>query len=274
MFNEIMKNVKKQHPLVHCITNYVTVNDVANMILAVEGSPIMADEIKEAAEMTSITNALVINIGTLNQTKVESMIVAGKKANELNHPVILDPVGAGASHYRNEVTERLLQEVKFTVIKGNISEIKCIAQKTHTTSGVDANVADLVNEDNLEEVITFAKQLSQQTGAIIAITGAIDIVCNHQQTYLIKNGHPIMSKITGTGCMLSGVIAVYVAANLNQSLEATACAISMMGLSGEIAYDKMKSQLEGTSSFRTYLIDAMSLMNFETLDGGMKIEIQ
>lgn len=274
MFKEIKENVKKQHPLIHCITNYVTVNDVANMILAVDGSPIMADEIKEAADITSITNALVINIGTLNQTKVESMIAAGKKANELHHPVILDPVGAGASPYRNEVTERLLKEVQFTVIKGNISEIKCIAQKTNTTSGVDANDADLVNEDNLDEVIVFAKKLSQQTGAVIAITGPIDIVCDEQQTYLIKNGHPMMSKITGTGCMLAGVIAVYIAANPSNSLEATACAITMMGVAGELANTKMNALQSGTSSFRTYLIDAMSMMDIDTLNGGMKVEIQ
>ncbi|MFQ9923310.1 MAG: hydroxyethylthiazole kinase [Beduini sp.] len=274
MNKEIKENVEQQHPLIHCITNYVTVNDVANMILAIDGSPIMADEIKEVTEITSITNALVINIGTLNQTKVESMIAAGKKANELHHPVILDPVGAGASTYRNEVTERLLKEIQFTVIKGNISEIKCIAQKTNTTAGVDANDADLVNEANIDEVLAFAKKLSQQTGAVIAITGPIDVVCDTEHSYLIKNGHPIMSRITGTGCMLAGVIAVYVAANPKQRLEATAYAVTMMGVAGESAYDKMCQQKVGTSSYRTYLIDAMSMMSHETLNGGMKVEIQ
>lgn len=274
MFEKMIEKVSETHPLVHCITNYVTVNDVANMILAVNGSPIMADEIKEVEDITSITNALVINIGTLNQTKVKSMIKAGKKANELNHMVILDPVGAGASAYRTEVTHRLLQEIKFSVIKGNISEIKCIATGSNSTLGVDANIKDQVNENNIEEVISFAKKLSKQTGAVIAITSAIDIICNDKQAYLIHNGHPMMSCITGTGCMLAGVIAVYTAAHTNQILEATACAVTMMGIAGEIAYQKVTKENLGTAGFRTYLIDAMSIMNEETLKGGMKVEIQ
>lgn len=202
------------------------------------------------------------------------MIQAGKKANALCHPVILDPAGAGASSYRNEITERLLNEIHFTVIKGNISEIKYIASKTSSTSGVDANINDLVSDDNIKEVINFSKQLSKQTGAIIAISGAIDIVCDENHAYIIKNGHQMMSKITGTGCMLTGVIATYVASNTQDLLKATACAICMMGLSGEIAYQKIMNEHKGTSSFRTYLIDTISMMDDKILEGGMKIEIQ
>ena len=209
----IIANVRAQVPLIHCITNYVTVNDVANILLACGGSPIMADDAQEAAEMSSICNGTVINIGTLNARTVDSMITAGKKANELGHIVVLDPVGAGATTLRTETTFRLLNEIQFSVIRGNISEIKTVYQGSGTTKGVDADVSDTVTEKNLEEVITFAKQLSQKTGAIIAITGAIDIVADSTKAYVIRNGHAMMSKITGTGCMLTGMVAAYCAAN-------------------------------------------------------------
>ena len=274
MFEHMIENVINKKPLIHCITNYVTVNDVANMILACHGSPIMADEIEEVEDITTISDGLVINIGTLNKTKVASMIKAGKKANALNHPVILDPVGAGASHYRTEVTYQLLKEVKFSVIKGNITEIKCIALGTRNTSGVDASDIDQIDENNHQEVIELSQTLSQQTGAIIVITGKVDIISNDHLTILGKNGHPMMSNITGTGCMLSGIIASYVCSHPSKILEATACAITLMNIAGEIAYQKTQEMHTGTSSFRVYLIDQVSLMDETTLKGGMQIEIQ
>ncbi|HWT27027.1 MAG TPA: hydroxyethylthiazole kinase, partial [Mobilitalea sp.] len=126
MFDRIIEKIREKSPLVHCITNYVTVNDCANILLACGASPIMADDRLEVEEITSISNALVINIGTLNERTVDSMLAAGRKANELNHPVILDPVGAGASRLRTDTVKRLLSEVKFSVIRGNISEIKAV----------------------------------------------------------------------------------------------------------------------------------------------------
>ena len=174
MFEKIIKNVKEQNPLVHCITNSVTMNDCANALLAVHGSPIMADEQQEVEDITSISQALVINIGTLNERTVEAMIKAGKKANELGHPVVLDPVGAGASQFRTETTFRLLKEVKLSVIRGNISEMKTVYSGTGTTKGVDADINDIVSDDNLMQTISFAKELSQKTEAIIVITGPIN----------------------------------------------------------------------------------------------------
>ena len=150
MLKKIVKNVQNQTPLVHNITNYVTVNDCANIILACGGSPIMADEMTEVEEITTICQSLVINIGTLNSRTIEAMITAGKKANQLNHPVILDPVGAGASTLRTETVERLIKEVKFSVIRGNISEIKTLAAGTGQTLGVDASAADLVTDKNID----------------------------------------------------------------------------------------------------------------------------
>lgn len=273
MFADIFASMETRTPLVHCITNYVTVNDVANMILACGGSPIMADDAAEVEEITSICSALVINIGTLNSRTIESMLLAGKRANALGHPVILDPVGAGASSLRTETTFRLLKDVKFSVIRGNISEIKTVAMGAGNTQGVDADAADAVTEENLSETVSFAKRLSQKTGAVIAITGAIDIITDGEETYICRNGVPEMSRITGTGCMLDGVIAAYAAANPEHPAKAAAAAVSAEGLAGELARARMKQENGGTSSLRTYLIDAMSRMDAQTWRKGAKVAV-
>ena len=272
MFEKIMDNVKIQKPLVHCITNSVTMNDCANAILAVHGRPIMADEIKEVEDITSICQALVINIGTLNERTIEAMIKAGQKANALNHPVILDPVGAGASSFRSETTFRLLDKIQFSVIRGNISEIKTVYQGIGTTKGVDADINDIVNEESLDETIDFARELSQRTGAIIAITGAIDIIADANHATIIRNGCSNMSRITGTGCMLSAILGAYVAVNQDSMFDAVSCAVALMGYSGEVAHQKVQQQDAGTGSLRVYLIDALSTMTAEKLNGGIKIE--
>lgn len=266
----IISNVKKDAPLIHCITNYVTVNDVANCLLACGGAPIMADDSGEAAEITSIATGLVINIGTLNERTIDSMIAAGKRANELDHPVILDPVGAGASALRTATTFRLLEEVKFSVIRGNSSEIKTVHKGIGTTKGVDADVSDVVTDENLDEFVLFAKELSEKTKAVIAITGAIDIVADKDVAYIIRNGNALMSKITGTGCMLTAMVGAYYCANREVGTEAVAAAVAAMGLCGEMAFEEKK----GTSSYRMHLIDAISNIDDETLQGGIKIEIR
>lgn len=272
MFKKYLDNTRLKAPLVHNITNYVTVNDCANILLACGASPIMADDVNEVEEITSICNALVINIGTLNERTVQSMVKAGRKANELGHPVVLDPVGAGASAFRTSTAFQLLKEIRFAVIRGNISEIRTIAMGSGTTKGVDADVSDTVTEENLREAIAFAQGLSLKTGAVIAITGAIDIVAGTSRAYAIRNGHALMSRITGTGCMLTAVIAAYCAANPEDVTSAAAAAVSAMGLCGELAYDRLQREKGGTSSYRTYLIDFMSNMDGELLQGGMKVE--
>jgi hydroxyethylthiazole kinase len=272
MFEKILENVATKTPLVHCITNYVTVNDCANILLACGASPIMADDTGEVEEITSICTALDINIGTLNERTIPSMHKAGQKANELFHPVVLDPVGAGASLLRTNTAHELLNAIHFAVIRGNISEIKAVAQGNGTTKGVDADVSDAVTEDILEEAIQFAKKLSAKTGAVIAITGAIDIVADEKKAYVIRNGNALMSKITGTGCMLTAVIAGYCGANPDQILDATAAAVCVMGLCGELAYQKLQKTDGGISTYRTYLIDTMSKMTSNLLNGGIKIE--
>lgn len=274
MFDYIIEKIRKQVPLIHCITNYVTVNDVANILLAAGGSPIMADDLGEVEEITSLCQGLVLNIGTLNHRTTDSMLAAGKKANELGHIVVLDPVGVGASKLRTETALQLLKEIRFDVIRGNISEIKTLALGSGNTQGVDADEADVVTEDNLDEMIHLARDLSERTGAIIAITGAIDLVVNTNTAYVIRNGNPLMCKITGTGCMLTGVIAAYVSANRLKAIEAVAAAICAMGYCGEVAYEKLQLIDGGTSTYKMLIIDAVSKLTDEELKGGCQIEVR
>lgn len=273
MFAEILKNVRETVPTVHNITNYVTVNDCANIVLACGASPIMADDEGEVEEITSICAALNINIGTLNSRTITSMHKAGKKANRLKHPVLLDPVGAGASALRTETANSLLKEVKFSVIRGNISEIKTLALGSGTTKGVDADVADKVTAENLDDAVKFVKAFAKDTGAVIAVTGAIDIVADGEKAYCIYNGRPEMGSITGTGCQLSAMTAAFLGANPDNILEAAAAAVITMGVRGEIAYQRM-SPADGNSSYRNYIIDAVYNMTDELLEEKARYEIK
>ena len=271
MLKECLENVRQVKPLVHNITNYVTVNDVANVLLACGGSPIMSDEPEDVEDITTICNALNINIGTLNQQSIEAMFRAGRKANELGHPVLLDPVGAGASKLRTDTANRLLEQIRFSVIRGNISEIKTIANGNGTTKGVDADVADQVTEETLPTAVSFAKKLAERIHAVVAITGAIDIVADAEKAYVIRNGRPEMGCITGTGCQLSGLAAAYLAANPQHPTEAVATAVTLMGVAGEIGWERMQEG-DGNSSYRNRIIDAIFCMDGETLEKRARIE--
>ena len=267
-----MNQVREASPIVHNITNYVTVNDCANILLACGASPIMADDILEVEEITSICNSIVINLGTLNERTIKSMIVAGKKANELGHPVILDPVGAGASRLRTETALRLLEEIKFSVIRGNASEINTLFSGTSTTKGVDVDAADIITEDKRTEAVNRAKLLSERTSSVIIITGELDIVADATKAYVIRNGHPMMSRITGTGCMLSAVLGAFCAAGSKDILSAAAEGVCAMGSCGEMAYEKVINNKEGTASFKVHMIDCMSRMDTNELSKLAKIE--
>lgn len=273
MLGKYLDNVREISPLIHNITNYVTVNDCANILLACGASPIMSDDCGEVEEITSICGGLNINIGTLNMNTIPAMFLAGKKANELHHPVILDPVGAGASALRTQTARKLLDEVKFAVIRGNISEIKTLAAGSGSTKGVDADVADAVTEETLLSVVAFAKEFSKNTGAVIAITGATDIVADASTAYVITNGHPMMARITGSGCMLTAMTAAYITANPENVLEATAAAVCAMGLCGEKALETTAHEHAGNSSFRNYLIDKVFRLDSKELDKGAKYKV-
>lgn len=273
MIGTCLETVRKNLPLVHNITNYVTVNDVANILLACGGSPIMADEPSDAAEITAICGGLNINIGTLNQRTIEGMFAAGKVAGELGHPILLDPVGAGASALRTDTALKLMKELPLTVIRGNISEIKTLALGSGTTKGVDADVADAVTEDTLDNAVAFVKGFAKESGCIVAVTGAIDLVSDGEACYIIRNGRAEMGKITGTGCQLSGMMTAFVVANPDSRLEAAAAAVCTMGLAGEIGWKHMQEG-DGNSTYRNRIIDAIFNMDGETLNQGAKYEIR
>lgn len=273
MLGACIGNVRKTAPLVHNITNYVTVNDVANILLACGGSPIMSDEPEDVEEITAICRGLNINIGTLHQRSIEGMFRAGRKANELGHVVLLDPVGAGASTLRTDTAGKLMRELRFDAIRGNISEIRTLAVGSGTTRGVDADMADAVTEENLDEAVAFAKAFAEKSGSITAITGAIDLVSDGKRCFVIRNGRPEMGKITGTGCQLSGMMTAFLAANPDNKTEAAAAAVCAMGLAGEIGWSRMQEG-EGNSTYRNRIIDAIYNMDEECLDRGAKYEVR
>ena len=273
MMRECLENVRKSVPLVHNITNYVTVNDVANVILACGGSPIMSDEAEDVEDITSVCGGLNINIGTLHKTSIEGMFRAGRKAGELGHPILLDPVGAGASALRTDTALGLMKELKLTAIRGNISEIKTLAMGSGTTKGVDADVADAVTEESLDEAVEFIKRFASTAGCIIAVTGAIDLVSDGEKCYVIRNGRPEMGKITGTGCQLSGMMTAYLTANPQDSLEAAAAAVCVMGLAGEIGWSRMQEG-DGNSTYRNRIIDAIYNMTGNELEKGAVYELR
>ena len=273
MLGNCIENVRKSIPLVHNITNYVTVNDVANVLLACGASPIMSDEPNDVEDITTICGGLNINIGTLNKSSIEGMYRAGRRAGALGHVVLLDPVGAGASALRTNTAVGLMDEIRFTAIRGNISEIKTLALGSGTTKGVDADVADAVTEDSLDGAVKFARDLAAKTGAIIAITGAIDLVADADRCYVIRNGRPEMGRITGTGCQLSGMMTAFLVANPDTPLDAAAAAVCTMGLAGEIGWSRMQEG-DGNSTYRNRIIDAIYNMDGTTLDAGAKYEIR
>lgn len=272
MLKECFDSVREISPLIHSITNYVTVNDVANAILAAGASPVMSDEPEDVEDIVSICSALNINIGTLNKSSIKAMFLAGKKAADLNRAVILDPVGAGASSLRTSTALALMKEIPFTVIRGNSSEIKTLAAGSGLTNGVDANSADAISEKNLEEGIAFAKQFAQKNSCIAAITGAIDLVADKERCFVIRNGRAEMSRITGTGCCLSGIMAAFVSANKN-TLEAAAAAVCAMGLAGETGWIRMQSG-DGNATYRNRIIDALYCMTGDDLEKGARYEIR
>ena len=269
ILNHIPEIIRQKKPLIHNITNYVSANDCANLLLACGASPIMADAPEEAAQIAAHCDALNLNLGIPNQQKISAMLKAGMQANALNRPVIFDPVGAGASEFRRQAAERLMQEIAFTAVKGNASEIRFLAQGAGTSSGVDADFQ--VTEQTIPEAVQLAKNLAIDTGAVIIMTGQIDIVSDAEHAYMIHGGHAMMKYVTGAGCMLSALTAACLAVS-DSYLNACASAVCMMGIAGELAAQRMTAQ-EGNASFRNYLIDAIFHMNHQLLEENANYEI-
>lgn len=194
----ILQAIRKKQPLIHCITNIVVANFQANGLLAIGASPVMADEVQEVEEMVSIASALLINIGTLNERTKESMLVAGKKANALGIPVILDPVGAGATTFRKETVLQLLAEVKFVLIRCNIGELAAIANINWQQKGVDSGSGSIALSEE-------ASKVAQQYNCLVIVTGEKDFITDGEQSQWIEDGHHQMTEVTGTGCLLSAI---------------------------------------------------------------------
>ncbi len=269
----MLGNVQEKSPLVHNITNYVTSNDCANILLACGASPIMADDPDEVEEITSVSAGLHINIGTLHRHTVPGMLRSGKRANAMGLPVVLDPVGAGASKLRTETALHLLDAIRFAAIRGNASEIRALAQGAAAKRGVDADAEGQTDAAHLDAVVAMAKTFAQKTGAVIAVTGVTDVVTDGTRVCLIRNGHPMMQRITGTGCMLSALTAAYTAANPGRIFEAVCTAVIAMGVCGEKAHARLGAQ-DGSGTMRQYLVDAVFRLSAEELKEGARYEMR
>lgn len=257
---KLFENVINNKPLVHHMTNYVTVNDCANMTLAANGAPLMADDCDEVEDIVAISSVLYINIGTLNQRTIASMVKAGLAANRKGIPVVLDPVGVGASDLRNEACKKLIASIDFAVIKGNLSEIRALYYQTKNTGGVDVQESDLIIHQDKEQLHAEIMTIAKHFNCVMLVSGQVDLVANAQGVVENVGGHPIMGRITGTGCMLGSVVATFVAANADNVFDASLLAVKAASLSGERAAKKTEDAMEGTASFKRYFIDAMSML--------------
>ena len=249
----LVEELQRKRPLVHCITNYVTANDCANILLAIGASPIMADDPEETGEIAASASALVLNMGTPSRRKLEAMVRAGKSANEAGIPVILDPVGAGASCLRREMAAQIIREVKVDILRGNVSEISFAAGLDFCEKGVDVSEADQ-GRDRTEAALAAAERL----GCTVAVTGSVDVVTDGSRVIRIHGGTPLMARVTGTGCMTSALSGAFAGAG-KDPLTAVSAALAAMGIAGELAFEKAGHI--GCGSFHMELLDAVGNLN-------------
>ena len=283
---DLFKKIRLLKPVIHCITNYVTARDTANLLLAAGASPVMADHPDEAAEIASISQAEVLNLGTFRDWALSSMLKAGKTAAGLSHPIVLDPVGVGSSSLRMEAALRILEEIPCTVIRGNASEIMALAARILDNSpslscqekGVDSSIMEADEEEFLR---VQAGRLARAVGGLVIMTGSRDLITDGRRFLLAENGHPLMSRITGSGCMLDGILAAALAAvsarqkpsevfvplssRLSALLPAAAYAVCAVGICGQQAWEKTCRSGGGTGTFYLHFMDSMSLLTDETV---------
>ncbi|MBQ6512730.1 hydroxyethylthiazole kinase [Methanobrevibacter sp.] len=275
--DDTLTQIKTKNPLTHCITNSVTINDCANAVLAIGGSPFMAEDAEELEEVVTIADVLVINIGKLSKEQINSMNISAKVANDTNTPIVLDPVGVGVTQLRNKTTLDLINNYKITAIRGNISEIKAIAKligvidENNAAKGVDVNIDDIITEENLHANGEIIKEVALKLDTTILASGPIDILSDGETTIAIDNGDDMMPLITGSGCMLSSIVGSCVGGS--SPLEGSLVAILAMNLAGEKARAKVDEKDEGTGSFRAYLIDYLYKTNADSLVNESNIKI-
>jgi len=257
---ENLRNLREKKPLIHNITNFVVMNYTANALLACGASPVMAHAPEEVEEMVSFAGALVLNIGTLTPYWIDSMLKAGKRANELNIPIILDPVGSGATRLRTESAKRLMDEVRINVVRGNASEVLSLAHEGSRTKGVDAI-------HSVDEAADAAVALSRELDTTLAITGKVDLITYGERICMVHNGHELMGYVTGTGCTATVVIGAFLAMDQN-SVEAATTGLAYFGLAGE----KAASKAQAPGSFQIALLDALYTIDEKQLEEGAKIQ--
>ena len=258
--SETLKALRTKKPLIHNITNFVVMNYTANALLACGASPVMAHAPEEVEEMISFAGTLVLNIGTLTLPWVNSMLIAGKRANELNIPIVLDPVGSGATKLRTESAKRLINELSVSVIRGNASEVLSLTQEGSRTKGVDSI-------HSVEEAADVALMLAEELNTTLAITGPIDLITDGKRIRKVLNGHKLMGFVTGTGCTATAIIGAFLSVD-NDSVSAAATALAYFGLAGE----KGAAHSKGPGTFQIALIDALFTINEEQVRKETRIE--
>jgi hydroxyethylthiazole kinase len=257
----MLARVRAQHPLIHHITNMVVMNDTANLTLAVGASPVMAHALEEVEEMVNLASVLLLNIGTLTPEQIEAMLRAGRRANARGIPIVLDPVGVGATTLRTQSALLLLRELRISAIRGNASEVGTLVGVAAETRGVDS-----VSLSEDREVV--ARRAAQTFGCSVAITGERDVISDGARVAYVANGHPLLAAITGSGCMSTTMVAAFLAVEADAWLAATA-ALAVFGLAGEIAAPKAG----GPGTFRSHLLDAVAELNEATVAEGQKVSI-
>ena len=257
---ETLARLRERKPLIHQITNYVVMNETANATLALGALPVMAHAREEVEEMVGLASALVLNIGTLSEQWIEAMLLAGRAASERGIPVVLDPVGAGATRYRTDTARRILEEVKVTVLRGNQGEIA-------TLVGVDAEVRGVESMATGLEPGALAGVAAKQLRVVASVTGPIDHVSDGERVLNVANGHPLLAQVTGTGCISSALTGCFLAAKLEEPLEAAAEALGALGVAAEDAADGAG----GPGTFHARLYDALAALDPDTLDGRARI---
>lgn len=258
---DLLTAVRAQQPLVHHITNSVTINDCANITICAGASPVMADYAGEVAEMVSAAGSLVLNIGTVSQEQVDAMLVAGHQANKLGIPIILDPVGVGATRFRTETTWRLLESLEIAIIKGNSGEIGVLAGTDGSVRGVDAII-------DPRDPIGTVQECVRLTRTVVAMTGAVDVIADGKHIFLVKNGDPMMNRLSGTGCMAASVSGAFSSVT-DDRVVSTAAALSAFGLAGERA---AAGGVAGPYSFRTALFDELYRLSPEDFAKNARVE--
>lgn len=256
---ELLARVRQQKPVVHHLTNWVTIYDCAQIVKSIGGSPVMAHAPEEVADMARIASALVLNIGTLTTDFVEAMKLAARAANEQRIPVVLDVCGAGATPLRDQKTQELLAAARIDILKGNASEIARVAGMDVRTKGVDATEVE-------GDLLAMSQSLARQRNAVVVVTGREDLVADSRKAYRVGNGHELMSTVVGTGCMATSVIGTFAAVEADLVLAAT-CALADYGLAGELAARHAK----GPASFKQQLVDCFYSLDRETVDCGARI---